>query len=464
MAPARTARAIPRPEPERPVRRLRRSRVGLLEFARDPLHASLALAQAPGAGDVVRLDFNGFYLLSHPDHLQHVLQDRRENFWRGTVAHKRSGGFFGNSLFFRDGEAWRDRRRLMTPAFSPKAMPGYAETMVGEIDEMLRRWEASERDDSPLGIHAEMKELTGDVICATMFSASIRQRRREVARAMAALGDYVARSLRTPVPIPGWLPIPRNVRLQRARRSLDRLVGELVEERRRALHREDGSGDLLDRLLEAQRLDAGAFDDEELRDELGNIFAAGHETTANTLTWAFYLLSKMPDVRRRLEQEIAQVLGGRTPGHEDLERLVYTERVVCETLRLYPPAWLMIRESHEEDVIGDVRIPARSTLLLSPYVTHRRPDFWENPEGFDPERFAPEQVERRHRFAWCPFGGGPRVCLGKPLAMAEAKLTLAMVAQRYRLELLPGPPARPVGRLALEPGRELFMRLRRRSD
>ena len=456
------SRALSREIPRRSggaVRILSRP-AGLLEFARDPLHAILALAQAPGAGDVVRLDFNGFTLISHPDHLQHVLQDQRENFWRGTVAHRRSGGFFGNSLFFRDGESWRRQRRRMTPAFSPRAMPGYVAIMTREIGSMLRRWRAADRDAAPVAIQLEMKELTRDVICATMFSTTLRSRQAEVGHAMETLGDYISATLRTPVPIPGWLPLPRNLRLQRARRSLDALLEGLIDERRRSPGR---SGDLLDRLLAAQDESEGGLSDRELRDELVNIFAAGHETTANTLTWAFTLLSRMPGVRRRLEDEVDRVLAGRVPGFEDLERLVYTEQVVHETLRLYPSAWLMVRESHEDDELGGVPVAAGTTILISPYVTHRRQDVWENPEGFDPERFTPEKVAARHRFAWCPFGAGPRVCLGRPFAMAEAKLTLAMAAQRYRLGLLPGPPVRPVGRLTLEPRREIWMRLRRRA-
>ncbi len=258
---------------------------------------------------------------------------------------------------------------------------------------------------------------------------------------------------------PLWIPTPRNLAFKRARAELDRVVYDIIASRRR---RHAPKGDLLDMLLAAREQGSGeGMTDRQLRDEVMTLLLAGHETTATTLTWTWYLLSKHPGAARKLRAELDVVLGGRLPGVGDLPALEYTQRVVRESMRLYPPVWVISRTAIEEDEIGGYTIPAGSILLLSQYAMHRHPDFWENPEGFDPDRFSPERSEGRHRYAYFPFGGGPRLCIGANLAMLETELILAILAQRYRLELLPGHPVEPEPLITLRPRYGMKMMLSR---
>ncbi len=249
------------------------------------------------------------------------------------------------------------------------------------------------------------------------------------------------------------LPLPANRRFDKALQTIDEVVHRIIRERRRS--GQEGGDDLLSMLMEARDEETGeTMSDRQIRDEVTTIYLAGHETTAVTLAWAWYLLSKSPDVARQVREEVSLVLGDRTPGIEDLPNLTYTRMVLDETLRLYPAAWMISRTAVEEDEIGGYRIPAGHTLFLSPYFTHRRTDLWPNPEGFDPERFAPENGNGRPRFAYYPFGGGPRLCIGNNFALMEATLIVAMVMQRYRLDLMPGQTvkAHPKGTLRPRPG------------
>ncbi len=253
--------------------------------------------------------------------------------------------------------------------------------------------------------------------------------------------EEVSQSL---IPIPLSVPTPSNRRVQSAIRTLDKVVYGMIEERRRS---GEDRGDLLSMLMAARDADSGeTMNDQQLRDEVMTLFVAGHETTANALTWTWYLLAKSPPVARRLRAELDQVLGGRAPTVDDLPKLPYLLQVVQEALRLYPPAWLIGRTPIQDDEIAGYHIPAGSTIMMSQYVTHRHPDFWEQPEGFDPDRFAAHPPP-----AYFPFGGGPRVCIGNNFALIEARLVLATVAQRYRVELVPGHPVEPESMITLRP-------------
>ncbi len=407
-------------------------------------------------GDVVRLELGPrrFYLLNHPDFIQHVLQDNYRNYRKG---YEQIEPLIGKGLVSSDGNLWRRQRRLMQPAFHRQRLASFATTITSTTNEMLKRWQPMARRGEPIDVAAEMMRLTMDVILKTMFSTHIADRADVAGRAFETTLEHVNMRLMAPFDWLESLPTPGNRRFQRALRTLDDIVYGIIDERRR---HPTGTNDLLSMLLEARDEETGeSMSDQQLRDEVMTIFLAGHETTANALAWTWYLLSKYPEAERRLEAELATVLGGRPPTFEDLPRLTYTRMVIDEALRLYPPAWMFAREAVQADEIGGYRIPAGARIMLSPYVAHRHPGFWDNPEGFDPERFTPERSEGRPRYAYFPFGGGPRRCIGEGFALMEAQLVLATVVQRHRLDLVPGHPVEPQPMATLRPRQGILVTL-----
>lgn len=427
--------------------------VGILPRYRFNLPAAFVEAQRSG-GDVVRIRYGTlrFYLLSHPDHVEWVLQRNARNYLKGFNRAK-IAILLGNGLVVNEGASWLRQRRLMQPAFHRQHLERFAEAMVEEIGKMLERWEIPAATGQPLDAAKEMKHLTRRVIMRTMFGLEEGDEEGErIAQAFrTALSTLGVRYL-----LPLWfgrLPLGLNRRFERALAVLDEKVYRIIAERRR-----DGTkahDDLLSMLMEARDEESGEpMTEKQLRDEVLLLYLAGHETTANTLSWVWYLLSRHPEARRRVHEEASRILGSRPPAFKDLPQLLYTRMVIDETLRLYPPADTIIRKPLEDDVIGGYRIPAGSGLALSPYVTHHRADLWDNPEGFDPERFAPGKSQGRPRYAYYPFGGGPRQCIGNGFALMEATLVVAAVARRYRLDLIPGQEvkARVKGTLAPHPG------------
>ncbi len=424
----------------------------LPQFQRRPLATLLRVARE--GGDVARIDLASerFYLLSHPEHVRHVLQENPRNHVKG---YDKVAVLLGNGLVMNEGSSWRRQRRLMQPAFHRRRLAGFAEVMVGETAEMLDGWEAQASAEKSLDVAMEMTLLTQRIIVKTMFGADVAEEGERIARAFGT----ALRGIDTRFVIPLWmtrLPLPANRRFERALSTIDETVHRIIRERRRG-GREDGD-DLLGMLMGARDEETGeGMSDRQIRDEVTTIYLAGHETTAVTLAWAWYLLSKSPDVARGVREEVRRVLGDRTPGIEDLKDLTYTRAVVDETLRLYPAAWMISRKAVGEDEIGGYRIPAGQVLFLSPYVTHRREDLWPNPEGFDPHRFFSGDGDDRPRFAYFPFGGGPRICIGNSFALMEATLVVATVMQRCRLDLVPGQTVEPTPKGTLRPRPGVWM-------
>ena len=431
----------------------------LPQFQRQPL-ATLLKAAREG-GDVARIDLASerFYLLSDPEHVRHVLQENPKNYAKG---YDKVALLLGNGLVMSEGSFWRRQRRLMQPAFHRRRLAGFAEVMVGETEEMLDAWEARASAGVPFDVAMEMTLLTQRIIVKTMFGGDIGEEGEPIARAF----DTALKGIDTRFVIPLWMTrllLPANRRFEGALSTIDEAVHRIIRERRR---KDQGDGDdLLGMLMAARDEETGeGMSDGQIRDEVTTIYLAGHETTAGTLAWAWYLLSKSPDVARSVREEVRRVLGDRTPAIEDLKHLTYTKAVLDETLRLYPPAWVVSRKAVEEDEIGGYPIPAGQKIFLSPYVTHRREDLWENPEGFDPDRFAPGTGDDRPRFAYFPFGGGPRLCIGQNFALMEATLIVAMVMQRYRLDLVPGHTVDPNPRGTLRPRPGVWMTPRADAD
>ena len=431
--------------------------VGVLPgFRRDALATLLNAAREHG--DAVRIDLGPqrFTLLSNPEHVRHVLQQNPGNYVKG---YDKLRALLGNGLVLNEGGSWLRQRRLMQPAFHRRRIASFAKVVTEESEEMLGRWDARPTGGQPLDVAHEMTRLTQGIIVKTMFGSSVGPEGDKIARAFdVALSGINLRFL-----LPLWfgkLPVPANRRFERALATLDGAVHRIVRERRRDA-RSSGADDLLGMLMEARDEETGeGMTDRQLRDEVMTVYLAGHETTAMALSWCWYLLSKNPESSRRVREEALGVAGDGALGVEHLPGLVQTRMVVDETLRLYPSAWLLSRRAVEDDQIGPYRIPAGTALFLSPYVTHRRPDLWENPEGFDPERFAPGRDDGGPRYAYFPFGGGPRLCIGNNFALMEATLIVAAVARRYRLDLVPGREVkvRERGSLLPHPGMPMIPR------
>ena len=376
-----------------------------------------------------------------------MLQDNQGNYWRGRAIQKVKP-LLGDGLPMIDGELWQRQRRLMQPAFRHGTVAKLAGMVTQATEEMLARWDGRVPRDEPFDAVGQMMGLTQTIIVRAMFGTDIRSDESErVNRALAVIEHTVAGRTFSLVDLPMWVPTPGNRRYREAVRALDQFVYRVIGERRASTQ---AGGDLLSMLLSARDEDTGeGMSDRQLRDEVTTIFFAGHETTAVALSWTWYLMSQHPQAEERLGAELSQVLGGRIPAYDDLPKLPYLRRVIDEALRLYPPAWVVTRSPHADDVVDGVHVPAGATLLVSPYVTHHSPQVWEDAEAFDPDRFLPDRSAGRHPYAYYPFGGGGHVCIGKPFALMEAQLAVAAIAQRYRLRMVPGHP------VALRPGAAL---------
>jgi len=423
----------------------------------NPLHFFVNAALQHGDVVSLRVGFHRVYLLSHPEHIKHVLQDNFPNYRKGGSIEKIKP-LFGEGLTTSEGELWRRQRDLMQPAFHRRHIAGLDTVMTDATAGTLERWRTFAERAQPLDIAVEMMRLTREIAFKTLFSTDVRGEADAVGRALATVLDHINHGVWALLDLSERLPTPRKRRYQQALSMLDKFVYRMIDERRRG---GKDLGDLLSMLLSARDQETGAgMSDTQLRDEVMTIFVAGHQTTANVLAWTWYLLSTHSDVNRRLQTELITVLRGRTPTYQDLPNLTYTRMVIEEAMRLYPPTWITARTPIEDDEIGGYRIQAKSVVLLSPYVTHHHPAFWENPERFDPERFTPERAADRPRYAYFPFGGGPRVCIGKSFALMEAQLIVAVVAQKYRLDLVPGHPVEPLPMITLQPRYGLLMTIR----
>ncbi len=408
-------------------------------------------------GDVVRLDFGArtMYLVTHPDDIKYILQDNNRNYAKGYEQVK---PVLGDGLVSSEGDFWRRQRRLIQPNFHRRRIAEFSTIMVESAAEMLESWKPYAKQGETLDIAHEITSVTQQIIAKTMFSTDVGEQVDTLCQAFDVTLEYMNMRMFNPLPLLDRLPTPANLRFRRSLAVLDEIMYGLIEARRTMSHPPE---DLLTMLIEARDEETGeGMSDRQIRDEVVTIFFAGHETTASTLSWSWYLLAQHPEIARAVTAEAIDVLGGRNPTIEDYPNLIYSRRVIDESLRIYPPAWMFARQTIQPDEVGGYHIPAGAMIMLSPYITHRHPDFWEDPERFNPDRFITERIAGQHRLAYFPFGGGPRLCIGKDFALVEATLILAQMAAAYEFQLVPGRKVVPQPIATLRPRPGVFMKIR----
>ena len=367
------------------------------------------------------------FLVNHPEFVRHVLQDNHRNYSKSPAV-DRIKPLFGSGLTTSDGELWRRQRKLISPLFQPHRTISLTPLIKTAVADRLRHWSDVARKNGRINVLQEMLNLTRNIIVQALFGPAESTDR--VVEVLQAVVDHVSRDIWSVLLVAVHMPTPARLRFRRARRDLDAFIQEQIARRRLRGPAED----LLSELSELRDERTGLpMSDTQLRDEVVTLFIAGYTTTATALTWIWILLSRHPDVENKLHAEVAGVEDAEFCSAVESGALRYTRRVIEESMRLYPPTWITARIAIDEDQLGDCRIPEKSILLLSPYAMHRHLDFWDNPECFDPDRFLPERSAARPRYAYFPFGGGPRTCIGMGLAMQEMLWTVAMAARYFRL-------------------------------
>jgi cytochrome P450 len=395
------------------------------------------------------------YFVNDAEYVKRILLDNLANYPKSVTYRNNLRPFLGDGLLISEGDFWKRQRRLAQPAFHLRRLKVLAAAMAEAAARMCTRWE----NGKVLDVMAEMNAVTMEIVATTLFGADVSGDIAEVADAMAVLQEETGRVRPAAFfDLPDFLVRPRGKRFRDAVATLDRIVNRIIAERRSSGETRD---DLLSMLLEARDEDTGeGMTDKQLRDELVTLFLAGHETTAIALTWTFHLLGQNPRVEELLQKEVDEVLGDKAaPSFEDLERLPYARMVADEAMRLYPPAYVFSRRAAGDDQLGPFHMPAGAHIVISPYALHRRPDYWPEPDGFWPERFAPGARTDRPKLAYLPFGGGPRICIGNSFAMMEHAIVLAAAVRRWRLESIPGREVRTEPRITLRPRGGLPMRL-----
>lgn len=402
-----------------------------------------------------------FLSLTHPDAVQHVLVTKQRRYGKDTFQYRLLAEVTGGGLLTTDGDAWLGRRRLLQPSFHRDRIAKFAPVFVHFAERMVERWrEPAERGET-LDVAAEMMHVALQAVVKTLFGAEIGDRKDQLARATLTVLNHIMFRARTLGLVPRWLPLRPNREAHAALRVLDEAIYGTIDRRRSGRHdeRDAGTSDLLARLISTPAEHGRtALTDSELRDEMITMLIAGHETVASALTWTWYLLARHPEIDRTLTDEVRAVCGDGPLTGGMVSRLPYTAAVFQETMRLYPPAWVITRRAREDDVIGDHRVRKGTLVVLSPYVTHRHPEFWTAPDRFDPERFLPVGSSERPRYAYFPFGGGPHLCIGNHFAMVEATLIIATVIRRYRVTVAEELP-RMVAGVTLHPRDGLRLRV-----
>ncbi len=410
-------------------------------------------------GDVVRLKIGELtFLLNNPDDIKHVLVTNSDNFDKGPrLTSPKGKRLSGEGLLTSLGSSHLRQRRMMQPVFYRTFIRAFAETITSGIEQMLGQW----KNCTELNIGQEMMELAQGNIIKTVFGPRFDDPSGELVRAISIRKMYVEHVQFSLLPFPEYLPPKLRYEYQQAMTRIDNTITREIEKRRAA---PEASHDILSLLMHAKYEDGTGMTDKQIRDEFLTLFSAGYETIGEALTWTWYLLSQHPEVEARFLGELREVLGGCVPGADDLSKLRYTGMILAESMRLYPPTWIFIRMARQDAVLpSGFTIPAGSKLYLCQYVMHRNVRYWPNPERFEPERFTEQATKARPKFAYFPFGGGIRVCIGEAFAKMECLLALTTIAQRFALKLLPGQTIVPKPHMTLRPKNKIMMRIQERD-
>jgi enediyne biosynthesis protein E7 len=382
-------------------------------------------------GDAARLTIGPkvLYFFNHPEHAKHVLADNSANYHKG-IGLAQAKRALGDGLLTSEGDLWREQRKIIRPAFQQRRISQQAGIVADEAAKLVDRLRAH-RGGAPVDVMGEVTGLTLGVLGRALLDADL-DGFGSVGESFEAVQEQAMFEMVTLGAVPTWVPLPKQLRFRKARRELQRVVDHLVAER--GAHPRDSGDDVVSRLVASTSREADPrVGQQRTRDELVTLLLAGHETTASTLSWTFYLVDRHPEVLARLHAEAVEVLGDRLPVYEDLHRLTYTAMVVQEVMRLYPPVWILTRQAQQDDRVAGYHVPAGADVLVCPYTLHRHPAFWPAPERFDPDRFDPARSTSRPGYAYIPFGAGPRFCVGNHLGLMEAAFVVAMVARDLRL-------------------------------
>jgi cytochrome P450 len=407
-------------------------------------------------GDVVR--YRGLWIthqVSNPAHIQQVLQTNFANYGRGRD-YKILKSSLGEGLLTSEGALWQRQRKMTQPAFHSQKVASFARIMEEHTQAILQRWEKFAATGEPFDVVPELMHLTLNIASQALFSTNLESETQIIRETLSVGRDYAVNRAWSVVRLPQNLPTARNREYRRALGNFHRIIDGIIANRRQA---HAPVNDLLTMFMDARDEDGQPMSDHQLRDEMATLITAGHETTTLALSWVCYMVAQHPDVAERLLAEL-QFLNGNAPSYEDLFRLKFTRMVIDETMRLYPPVWVLSRTAANDDEIGGFRIPAGSEMLIFPYITHRHPKWWQSPDTFSPDRFAPENSAARIKFAYLPFGAGPRTCVGLNFAMTEIQIVLALLLQRFRLRLADNHPVvRPNPSVTLRPAPGVYLRL-----
>ena len=388
-------------------------------------------------GDIVRLPIlpnYSAYLLAHPNYAEHVLSTHQEVYPKPDIINKPLNLMMGESILTSEGDSWLKNRRLMQPAFHMKQLANLVDVMVSCTESFIKDWQ-NKPDGEVIDIAEETLKLTLKIAGQALFSKDISDEDSVLGKAFRTGYEFINYKVNNLWTEPLWVPTSRNKHFKKAKNILDDLILDIINYRRQ---NPSERNDLLSMLMSARDEDTGeGMSDKQLQNEVITLLVAGHETAASSLAWTWYLLAEHLDIAENLQDELQAVLNGSNPSFEKLPQLEYTRRIFDETLRLYPPAWGIVRTPKKDDEINGYPIPKNSIMTVGAFMIHRHPEFWESPDKFNPDNFSREKINQRPKFAYFPFGGGKRICIGQNFALMEATIIIALISQRFRLELLP---------------------------
>jgi cytochrome P450 len=406
-------------------------------------------------GDIVALRKGRTYAVFCPDYVKHILQDNHPNYAKGERYKSALAPLMGNGLFTSEGSFWLRQRRLAQGAFQRAHITSFADPIITHISELIERWKT--RGQEAVALREELTDMTLRIALSNLFSTNADGRMGAMVDAAFGVNEEIKLgSAFLPFHLPKWVPTPGRRRFARSLQTIDNFVYGVIAERRKA---SDPGSDFAGRFISARDQETGeAMDDVQIRDELVTMLNAGHDTVTDAIVWTMVLLARYPDAKQEARAEVFRICGSASPTVEAVSKMEFLGRVFHESLRLYPPGWAFARTAIHEDSIGEYSIPAGALVLMSPYVVHHSPRFWDNPETFDPDRFLPASA-KRPKFAYFPFGAGPRQCIGASLAMMEAPLILASLLQELDFKLVDERTPEPEPRISLRPKGTVWMRV-----